>query len=350
MGRVSSIISAPLRWLRAAILLALAIGSLWCVGAFLHAFLIPRWAAVAGTAAVLLLWGAGVVAAFVTSRRVSWLLILADIVFQSAVLCAFLTISPEERFRDTVWQKPWSKVLEVHRREDGKTELRNVRDFLYRSENDYDVRYTTIVVDPKEISSIDAAFSHWDDLEAIAHSMLGLNFRDGTTVVISLETRLPEGATQNPIDGFYRRYGLAMIAGTPNDLYGLRADHRGEALFVYRLDFQPEILRTLVNSVFSHAEKMRKKPQFYNSLFRNCTTGLLPLLPGSERSFAGDIRVLMNGMAAKMLFENGMLFHRDGERFDSLRSRCLVPGRCSGAEAPREPYRGTSEASFLRRR
>ena len=178
--------------------------------------------------------------------------------------------------------------------------------------------------------------------------MLGLNFADGTTVVISLETRLPEGAAQNGIDGLYRRYGLAMLAGTPDDFYGLRVDHRGETLYAYRLDLDRRYLHGTVLSIFERAAKLQRNPQFYNTLYRNCTTGLLPMLPGAVDLTSGDIRVLLNGRAVQLLFEKGMVVRREGESFGSIRARSLVPGLCNGKNAPSAHYGGESEARWLR--
>jgi len=318
----------------------LALISLWCLGAFFRAFDLPAFCA----------WAAAVMLA--GSLVASWFFRPALAVTAAAELAtviAFLLITPESRFRDTVWQKPWRRTLKVKKLADGRYELANVRDCLYRSEKDYDLRYRTVTVSPEQISSIDAVFSHWDDLEGIAHSMLGLNFADGTTVVISLETRLPEGVEQNGLDGLYRRYELAMLAGTPEDLYGLRTDYRGETLYVYRLRQDHRALRDITLSLFSQAEELQAKPEFYNSLCRNCTTGLKPMLRSADQSEESDIRVMLNGFAAHMLFESRALACRENESFGSLRARSLVPGLCYGKGAPRARYGGESECRWLRR-
>jgi len=319
----------------------LALGALWCTGAFFHAFDAPSY--IAG-AAVFASWLLLLLSVF--HRRTAWALVILEI----STLAAFLSITPQQRFRNTVWQKPWRRTLAPRKLADGRYELKNVRDFHYRSEHDFDIVYRTVTVDPKLVSSIDAVFSHWDNMEGVAHSMLGLNFTDGTTVVISLETRLPEGAEQNVIDGFYHRYELAMLAGTPEDLYGLRTDHRGETLYVYRLDADQKTMRQMVRSLFDRAAEMQRKPEFYNSLTRNCTTGLLPMLPVANKFLSGDLRLTLNGMADQMLFEKRLIVFRRDESFGSLRARSLVPGLCRGKNAPPAHYAGESEARWLRAR
>ena len=317
----------------------LAIGALWCTGAFFHAFDAPP--SIAGAAAFAT-WALLLISVF--RRRA----VLPLMILEISTLAAFLSIAPQQRFLNTAWQKPWRRTLDALKLADGRYELRNVRDFHYRSEHDFDVVYRTVTVDPERVSSIDAVFSHWDDMEGVAHSMLGLNFADGTTVVISLETRLPEGAEQNVIDGFYHRYELAMLAGTPEDLYGLRTDHRGETLYVYRLDADQKTMRQMVRSLFDRAAEMQKRPKFYNSLTRNCTTGLLPMLPVADEFLSGDLRLTLNGMADQMLFEKRLIVCRKGESFGSLRARSLVPGLCLGKNAPPAHYAGESETRWLR--
>ena len=340
--RVSSAISrrfGNVLWWSAFALLAVM--ALWCFGAFFHAFDVPESAA----------WAAAVVlTAFLAAspfyRQALW----GAVALELFTIAAYQTIRPEQRFSGTVWQKPWKRTLGVRKIAGGGYELRNVRDFFYRTENDYVVRYRSVTVFPEEISSIDIVFSHWDNMEEIAHSMLGLNFADGTTVVISLETRLPEGRKQNGIDGFYRRYGLAMIAGTPEDLYGLRADHRGETLYVYRVNLDHGSLCGMTISFLEQAAALERNPVFYNSLFRNCTTGLLPMLQRTDQEVSCSLRVMLNGLAAKMLYDEELLSSRKNESFGSLRARSLVPGLCCGKDAPHMRYNGASECRWLRNR
>lgn len=343
--RMANIVLSGFVWLKSGLywvlLPILMFGAVWCSGAFFIAF---DAAPAIAVLAVFALWMLILLSVFL--RRA----ILAAALVESAALAAFLCITPQQRFRDTKWQTSWGKTPEVRKLADGRYELENVRDFHYRSEDDYEVDYRSLTVDPEKISSIDAVFSHWDDLEMIAHSMLGLNFSDGTTLVFSLETRLPTGVEQNGICGLYRRYALAMIVGTPEDLYGLRADHRGETLYVYRVKADRKYMRKTVISLLERAGHLQRHPEFYNSLFRNCTTGMLSALPEANSMKINDIRLIFNGMAGNMLFEKDLIVHREGESFGSLRARSLVPGRCNGEGAPATHYRGESEARWLRGR
>ena len=232
----------------------------------------------------------------------------------------------------------------------GTIMLRNIRDFHYRSTDDYDVRYLDHRVAVGELESADIALSHWDNMEAVAHSMITFNFRGGKSVVFSLETRLPEGAEQASLPGFYKNYALIMLAGTPRDLYGLRLYHRGESLYVYRLAVTPDKLKRLFSIVAGRMQRINTGIEFYNTLTRNCTTGILPFLLQLEKSDIEDIRMVCNGFSDKMLFERNMLYRRPGENFASLKARSLVPGLASGTGSMALRYQGESNCRYLQQR
>ena len=174
------------------------------------------------------------------------------------------------------------------------------------------------------MQSVDLAISHWDGLEAVAHTMLSFGFRDGRHLAISMETRLPEGEEQGFLPGFYKQYEILMVIALEEDLFRLRTDFRGEELYLYRTNATPEQARTMLDSLLNRAVKLEREPEFYNSITENCTTSLAPLLREINPSFEGDIRLLLNGRSDELLYELGYLCHREGESFAELKQRSRV--------------------------
>ena len=260
--------------------------------------------------------------------RCSWLVLAVAGV---GVLVYFLALTPDEVFSETRWQRPWGRCPALTAGADDAVQIRNVRDFAYRSEHDYDVRYTDLEIYPSRIDSVDLAVSHWDELEMVAHTMLRFNFTDGREFVVSMETRLPEGVEQGFLPGIYKRYELLMVIGTSRDLLDLRSKYRGETLYIYRTGATREQAALLLTAVLRRLEKLSRKREFYNSVTSNCTTSLAPLLNLIDPGFEGDLRLLLNGFSDKLMFELGYLKHREGESFGSLKSRSYVPGLSSGA-------------------
>ncbi|MBS1369798.1 MAG: DUF4105 domain-containing protein [Lentisphaeria bacterium] len=293
--------------------IVLAVG-VWSVGAVRFAFHWPG-AAVAAFAGVLLAFW------IVALRRRPLLFIPAAI--ELVVIVTFAAMTPERMFAGTVWQAPWGRAPLVEYA-GSRVTVRNVRDFHYRSVDDYDVRYTDFNFDPSTVRTIDVAISHWDGMQAIAHTMLSFGFEDGRYLAVSMETRLPEGVEQGFLPGFYHQYEILMVLATEEDLFKLRTDFRHEELYLYRTNATPEQARELLDYVMLRADGLSKHPEFYNSITSNCTTSLAPLLRVIDPTFEGDLRLLLNGYSDELLFELGYLKHHEGETFSELKKRRLA--------------------------
>ncbi len=297
--------------LRIACFLVLFPAGVWSVGAVHYGF---HWPGAATAAYAGCLLAAGIVAL----HRRRWLYGLAAA--ELLVAGIFFSSTPEEVFAGTEWQTPWGRVPHV-RFAAGRVVLSDVRDFRYRSADDYDIRYVDFEFDPDSVRTVDLAVSYWDGMAAIAHTMLSFGFADGRYLVVSMETRLPEGAMQGFLPGFYRQYELIMILGTEEDLFKLRTDFRREELYLYRTNATPAQARELLDSVILRAEALSEHPEFYNSVMRNCTTSLAPLLRVINPGIGRDIRMLCNGYSDQLLFDLGYLRHREGETFAGLKQR-----------------------------
>jgi len=261
----------------------LFLAGLWSVGAMLYAFRCPDTVTAVYAGILLALW-------FSALRRRRWLYVLGAIELTVAGL--FFAMTPERAFAGTDWQAPWGRVPTVEF-VGSRVLLHDVRDFHYRSADDYDIRYLDFEFDPAAVRTVDIAVSHWDGMRAIAHTMLSFGFSDGRQLVVSMETRLPKGATQGFLPGIYHQYELIMVLGTEEDLFKLRTDFRREDLYLYRTNATPEQARELLEYVVLRAESLSERPEFYNSVTRNCTTSLAPLLRVIDPTFSGDIRLLL---------------------------------------------------------
>src|SRR5208283_4534647 len=70
--------------------------------------------------------------------------------------------------------------------------IQNVRNFNYRSENDYDQRWETRTYDLDRVKGVDLFISFWGPTE-IAHTIVSWDFGDGQHLAISIETRKEKG-------------------------------------------------------------------------------------------------------------------------------------------------------------
>ena len=246
---------------------------------------------------------------------------------EAGLMIYFWCLTPAMQFKDVKWQKPWARRPEAVFKENRQICFSNVRDFHYRSEHDYTVRYRTVTVFIEDLQYIDLALSHWDGIETVAHTMLGMQFKNGEYLCLSLETRLPEGKTQSTIGGLFKQYEIIPLIGTRRDIFDLRIKHRGEDFYLYRTTLSQAQSSQLLIYL---AQNLACPPRFYNTLTHNCTTALDLFLHISGNSKVDDIRLLINGYSDQLLYELGHLKHRKGESFASLKSRSYIPGKSAG--------------------
>lgn len=306
----------------------------------------------------LVIWGAGV--SFYSSGFGLWGLLLylfvvgAGVHFRASLysrygvllvvfsLLLFYWAMPPSNNRD--WQASWSQMPECVI--DGHTlTIHNVRDFHYRTEDDYDVRYVTKTYNLNLLSSLDFAVSHWDGIENVSHTLLTFGFSDGQYLALSAETRLDKQDKQGAVAGLFNCFELLFIFATEEDIFALRTNYRHEDLYLYRTTITDNrILRSILLDFAGRANELRYKPQFYNTVTNNCTTALRNSLeryidlPASRY----NIGSILNGYVDQKAFNQNLLQQRKNETFDELRRRALIPHDIS--EDNPEYFSGTIRA------
>ncbi len=240
-----------------------------------------------------------------------------------AVLLAFYWAFPATNNKQ--WQTPWAKLPVVTWTNPDVARVENIRDFVYRSTDDYVVRYKTETYDVNQVRTLDFAVCHWDGMELVAHTMLSFGFNDGRYLAISAETRLPEGVKQGSIPGLFKQFNLMYIPATERDIFALRTNYRKEDLYLYRLNLSPQQLKPILVEFLKLLQEQNVSPRFYNTVTNNCTTSLLPPFRNTLKRSRLDHSPLMNGLCDRQAFEAGSLMHQPGETFEELKARSFVP-------------------------
>ena len=293
----------------------LALLGAWCAGAvyFVWHF----------SAALSVLFAISLLLMLLSARfipRAGWMLFVTEL----CVLISFLLLTPQRRFDGEKWNVECRKVPQIIRMEDGKIRIADVRDFRYRTPEDFDVNYREMMVDPAKLESMDVIFSYWMSIDAVAHMLLGFNFSDGTQLAVSFEPQVPYGLKGGSFWwGVYRQYGQMMLFATPEDVVDLRIKYRKEKVYRFRSAVTGEVLKNIFMETVKIAEKLNADPAFYHSVTTNCTTGLLPVFRHFPDLGNADIRCLLNGYYDRFLFERGFFARMNGENFTSFKARHL---------------------------
>jgi hypothetical protein len=209
--------------------------------------------------------------------------------------------------------------------------IRNVRNTEYRSADDYTVRYEDRSYDLDRLERVWLAlapFSHgW---RGPAHIFLSFEFADSQFVAVSVEARREQGEEYSIWKGMLRRYELTYVIGDERDLLGLRAIHWNDPTYLYPVRATPEQAREVFTRMLRHAQQLEEQPEFYNTLFSNCTTNIIrPVNQFATNRIRYGWQVLLPGYADDLAWAMGLI--DDDGTFEDVRARHRINERAQAA-------------------
>lgn len=184
--------------------------------------------------------------------------------------------------------------------------IKHVRNFTWRSLDDYDVKWDKRTYDIDTITSVDLFLSYWG-MPAIAHTLVSFGFENGEHLVFSVEIRKEEGEVYSNLAGFFKEYELALIAADERDIIYLRTNVRGEDVYRYSIKAKPEAMRALFLSYLNTGNTLRKTPEFYNTLTANCTTIVFNMAQAIVPGLHMDPRIIFSGYLPAYIYDIGGL-------------------------------------------
>ncbi|RMX08890.1 DUF4105 domain-containing protein [Corticibacter populi] len=231
------------------------------------------------------------------------------------------------------WADDVARLLSAERHGSQVT-LHNVRNFQWRSETDYDVRWEIRQYDLDTLVSADLILSYWMGPH-IAHTLVSFGFADGRQLVFSAEIRKERGEAFSSIGGFFKEFELVLIAADENDIVRTRTNARGEDVYLYRLNMPKTQLRPWFERFLDTAADIEARPHFYHSLTSNCTTIVFGLARQLDPGLPLDWRLLLSGHLARYAYDLGAL--APGYRFEALQRAGRVTERALATDDPASP-------------
>lgn len=211
--------------------------------------------------------------------------------------------------------------------------VRNVRNFAYRSETDYTPHYYDRTYDLATLQSVDLIAVYWMG-PAIAHTILSFGFENGDRLAISIETRKERGEAYSTMRGFFRQYELHYVVADERDVVRLRTNYRKdppEDVYVYRVHAPRENGRRVFLQYMQRINALKARPEFYNTLIDNCTTGIWMNARINPGHVPLSWKILASGYVPAYLRDVGLL--APGVPFDELQRRGHINPRAQAAEA-----------------
>ncbi|MFY9835150.1 MAG: DUF4105 domain-containing protein [Xanthobacteraceae bacterium] len=292
---------------------------------FLFRALLIAWATLAIYYSNLPSAGLRVALAMLFAGLAIWLLWLsrdrrASLVFIGlflGVVAWWLSISPSH-------DRPWRPEVAVMPRAtiDGdRVRITGVRDFEYRSLNDFTVRYEEREVQLSHLTGLDFFVSYWSE-GLVGHTFLSFIFDNAPPLSISIETRPEVGEGFNPVASLFKQFELIYVVGDERDLVRVRTNYRKETVYLYRLNSSPDNVRQLFMVYLKRINELADRPEFYHLLSNSCTINIIRYANAAGRAGRFDIRHLFNGLIDNYLYYSGRV--DTTLPFDELRRRSLI--------------------------
>jgi hypothetical protein len=212
--------------------------------------------------------------------------------------------------------------------------VRNVRNFAYRSETDFEQRWEDRTFDLAKLEGMDIFFSHWGS-PWIAHTIMSWWFSDGQHLAVSIETRKEIGEEYSAVAGFFRRYELIYVAADEEDVVKLRTNFRGEDVYLYRLSRPKARARALLVDYLEAMNELAAEPGWYNALTTNCTTTIRQRVMHAGGDLPISWKLLANGRLPELLYAQGAL--DDALPFAELKTASRIDERALAAR-PSEDF------------
>ena len=182
--------------------------------------------------------------------------------------------------------------------------IENVRNFEYRSLDDFTPRYETRSFHLAKLRAVDIIFFNWGSAW-MNHPVMVFDFWAEGRVCVSIEVRYRQGQNYAVVRSFYRQQEMIFVVADERDVILRRTKYgRGQQAHLYHLNSTPAELRTVFLDYIAEINNLYDQPRWYHGMCANCTTTFYRL-PNSRIRF--DWRVIANGSLDKALYEDGRL-------------------------------------------
>src|ERR1700721_2034331 len=312
MNSLRSFLLRPLGWLVAIIVsLCWAIPIVWATLAIYYSNL--PWAgmrlALAAGFAAFTIWAIW----FSRRRRMSAMAIMLFL----GVVAWWISIPPTH---DRNW-RPEVAVMPRAVIDGDRVHFTGVRNFDYRTRNDFTVRYEEREVLLSHLTTLDFYVSYFAE-GPVGHTFVSFIFDNAPPLSLSIETRPEVGEGFAPVASLFKQFELIYVVGDERDLVRVRTNYRGERVDLYRLNTSPDDARGLLLVYLARINELADPPEFYHLLTNSCTINIVRYANAAGRSGGVGLRHLLNRLVGGYLYDSGRI--DTPSPFDELRRRSLI--------------------------
>jgi len=198
--------------------------------------------------------------------------------------------------------------------------IHNIRNFSYKSVLDYTPAYYDKTFDLNEIKLVDFIVEPFGSRSA--HTFLSFGFNDGSQVAISVEVRREENEWFSAFKGFFRKFELTYVIADEKDVLKLRTNYRRGDVYLYPIKAPKEKIRALFVDMLNRTNRLKDKPEFYNTLWSNCTTNIVRHvnnIASASKKIGWSYKYELPAYSGELAYDLGLI--NDVGTFEEIQSR-----------------------------
>ncbi|HSG27296.1 MAG TPA: DUF4105 domain-containing protein [Candidatus Krumholzibacterium sp.] len=168
-----------------------------------------------------------------------------------------------------------------------------------------------------------------------AHPIMSFGFSDSTYLAVSVEARRESHESYATWKGIAKRFELTYVVADEAEIIKLRTVCRHDRVYLFPIDTSPEKGRKLLREMLERGNELAERPEFYNTIWRNCTTAVIDHATSvADKPIPGGIHSILPGYSDKVVYSLGLI---EGEgSLDEIRARyCIDEKAALYADDPR---------------
>ena len=155
-----------------------------------------------------------------------------------------------------------------------RVRVNNIRNINYRTTRDYDLEFYDKEFDLEDVVSAWLAISPFGGPGA-AHAFLSFGLKDKSYIAVSIEIRRKKGQRFSALKAFMRQFEIMYVIADETDVIRVRTNCVKYKVRLYPVQTEKKLIQQVFLDVLKRADKLGKEPEFYNTLWNNCTTNII---------------------------------------------------------------------------
>jgi len=153
--------------------------------------------------------------------------------------------------------------------------VENIRNHNWTSATEFIPGYYNDSFNLADIERVYYIITPFSDKDGPAHTMLSFSFSGGQNIVISAELRKERWESFDAVKGILNQFEIQYVLASETDVIKLRTNYRKNQVYMYPINTSKDKIQALFRSMIIRTDKLTREPEFYNTLWNNCTTSIL---------------------------------------------------------------------------